>query len=186
MRVAGEQLGRLRRGVARRWFALPVAGRQRIGAVAALAGDMLAMTEPYLTRYALARARVMIVPPVILVLAVWQSWAAGLVLLLAGPLIPVFMALVGLAAKEESRRQMTEIGGLNDLLVERLGAVLDIRVLGPAPCPVAKLQANYRFHFLLSAPELDPVRELWRELRPTLPQDRNVEFVIDVDPINLR
>ena len=103
------------------------------GAVAALAGDMLAMTEPYLTRYALARARVMIVPPVILVLAVWQSWAAGLVLLLAGPLIPVFMALVGLAAKEESRRQMTEIGGLNDLLVERLGAVLDIRVLGARP-----------------------------------------------------
>ena len=63
---------------------------------------------------------------------------------------------------------------------------LDIRVLGPAPCPVAKLQANYRFHFLLSSAERDPVRELWRELRPTLPQDRNVEFVVDVDPINLR
>ena len=63
---------------------------------------------------------------------------------------------------------------------------LDIRVLGPAPCPVAKLQANYRFHFLLSAPELEPIRALWRELRPTLPQDKSVDYVIDVDPLNLR
>jgi primosomal protein N' (replication factor Y) len=63
---------------------------------------------------------------------------------------------------------------------------LDIRVLGPAPCPVAKVQANYRFHFLLSAPTLDPIRSLWRELRPTLPQDKSVEYVVDVDPLNLR
>jgi primosomal protein N' (replication factor Y) (superfamily II helicase) len=63
---------------------------------------------------------------------------------------------------------------------------LDIRVLGPAPCPVARLQSNYRFHFLLSAAELEPVRTLWRELRPKLPTDRSVEYVVDVDPLNLR
>ena len=63
---------------------------------------------------------------------------------------------------------------------------LDIRVLGPAPCPVTKLQGNYRFHFLLSAADLNAVRILWKELRPTLPTDRSVEFVVDVDPINLR
>ena len=63
---------------------------------------------------------------------------------------------------------------------------LDIRVLGPAPCPVARLQSNYRFHFLLSAADLNAVRVLWRELRPTLPTDRSVEFIVDVDPINLR
>lgn len=63
---------------------------------------------------------------------------------------------------------------------------LEIRVLGPAPCPVTKLQSNYRFHFLLSAADLNAVRILWRELRPTLPTDRTVEFVVDVDPINLR
>jgi primosomal protein N' (replication factor Y) len=63
---------------------------------------------------------------------------------------------------------------------------LDIRVLGPAPCPVGKLQSNYRFHFLLSALDLQPVRDLWRELRPALPSDRSVEFVLDVDPINMR
>jgi len=63
---------------------------------------------------------------------------------------------------------------------------LAIKVLGPAPCPITKLQSNYRFHFLLSAVDLNAVRILWRELRPTLPTDRSVEFVVDVDPINLR
>lgn len=63
---------------------------------------------------------------------------------------------------------------------------LDIKVLGPAPCPITKLQANYRFHFLLSAADLNAVRILWRQLRPSLPTDRSVEFVVDVDPINLR
>lgn len=100
------------------------------GAVAALAAEKLEALTPWLVRYAPARARVMVVPLVILALAFWFSWAAGLILLISGPLIPVFMALVGLAAKEASARQMAEIGSLNDLLVDRLGALLDIRLLG--------------------------------------------------------
>ncbi len=100
------------------------------GGLAALAGEKLDMIAPYLIRYAPARARVMVLPPVILALAFWQSWAVGLVLLVAGPLIPVFMALLGLAAKEASARQMAEIGTLNDMLVERLSALVDIRLLG--------------------------------------------------------
>lgn len=100
------------------------------GAVAALAGEKLELLGPFLTRYALARARAAVLPAVILALAFWQAWAVGLILLVAGPLIPVFMALIGLAAKEASARQMAEIGTLNDFLVERLSALVDIRLLG--------------------------------------------------------
>lgn len=100
------------------------------GSVAALAGEKLDLLAPYLTRYAPARARVMVVPLVIFALALSQSWAVAVILLISGPLIPVFMALVGMAAKDASRRQMAEIGNLNDLLVERLSALVDIRLLG--------------------------------------------------------
>jgi len=100
------------------------------GSIAALAGEKLDLLVPYLTRYAPARARVMVVPLVILGFALWQSWAVALVLLISGPLIPLFMTLVGMAAAEASRRQMAEIGTLNDLLVERLSALVDIRLLG--------------------------------------------------------
>ena len=100
------------------------------GAIAALAVEKLSALSPWLTRYAPAKARVTVVPLVILALAFWLSWAAGLILLISGPLIPVFMALVGMAAKDASERQMAEIGSLNDLLVNRLSALLDIRLLG--------------------------------------------------------
>ncbi|WP_181847659.1 thiol reductant ABC exporter subunit CydD [Thalassospira profundimaris] len=103
------------------------------GGISALASEKLDLLIPFVTRYAPAQARVMVVPVVILALAFWYSWAAGAVLLISGPLIPVFMALVGMAAKEASARQMTEIGTLNDFLVERLSALADIRLLGAGP-----------------------------------------------------
>lgn len=99
------------------------------GAVAALATEKLDALHPYLTRYAPARARVMVLPPVILALSGWHSWAVGIVLLAAGPLIPVFMALVGWAAQAASERQMAQVGALGDLLVDRLAALPDIRIL---------------------------------------------------------
>jgi ATP-binding cassette, subfamily C, bacterial CydD len=103
------------------------------GAVGVLGSTKLDLLIPYLTRYQPARMRVMVVPLVILVLSFWHSWAVGLVLLVAGPLIPVFMALVGWAAKEASAKQMVEIGSMNDLLVERFSALPDIRALGAGP-----------------------------------------------------
>ena len=90
-------------------------------------------------RYRPARARTMVLPPVILALALWHSWAVALVLLLAGPLIPLFMALVGWAAKEASARQLDEVGQLSDLLVDRLAALPDLRLIGAGPAVVARL-----------------------------------------------
>lgn len=112
------------------------------GAIAALAGEKLELLGPFLTRYGLARARVMVLPLVILALAFWQSWAVGVIFVVAGPLIPVFMALIGLAAKEASARQMAEIGTLNDFLVERLSALVDIRVLGAGDAVMAGFAAQ--------------------------------------------
>ncbi|WP_417271294.1 thiol reductant ABC exporter subunit CydD [Celeribacter sp.] len=100
------------------------------GSISALASEKLDLLAPYVTRYAPAQARVMVLPIVIFALALWHSWAVAIVLLITGPLIPVFMALVGFAAKEASERQMSEIGTLNDALVDRLSALVDIRLLG--------------------------------------------------------
>lgn len=103
------------------------------GAIAALATEKLEALRPYLLLYKPARARVMVVPLVILAITAWHSWAAAAVLLAAGPLIPVFMALVGWAAKEASASQMVEIGSLNDLLADRLAALSDLKLIGAGP-----------------------------------------------------
>lgn len=98
--------------------------------VAALVVQKLPLLQPWITRYHVAMIRVAVLPPLLLVLSFWHSWVVGLTLLVAGPLIPVFMALVGMAAEDASRRQMDEIGTMNDMLMDRLSAMLDIRLLG--------------------------------------------------------
>ncbi|WP_425101816.1 ABC transporter ATP-binding protein/permease [Tropicibacter sp. S64] len=97
--------------------------------IAALVADKVPLLGPYLSRYRIALTRVRVVPLVFLALAVSQSWAAGVVLMVAGPLIPVFMVLVGLAAKEASERHMVEIGAVNRVLVDRIAALPDILLL---------------------------------------------------------
>ncbi|WP_121064539.1 thiol reductant ABC exporter subunit CydD [Chachezhania antarctica] len=100
------------------------------GAVAALACEKLDTLRPYLMRYRRARLRTSVLPLLILAIAFWHSWAVGVVLLMGGPLIPVFMALIGWAAQEASEKQMVEVGALNDLLVDRLAALPDMHLIG--------------------------------------------------------
>jgi len=97
--------------------------------IAALAADKIPLLAPWVTRFRPAMIRVRIVPLALALAVFTQSWLAALVLLVAGPLIPVFMALVGLAARDASERQMVELGAVNRLLVDRIAALPDLRLL---------------------------------------------------------
>jgi len=107
----------------------PRAARSASASVAAMLTDKLPLLGPYVLRHRPASLRAAVVPLVFLGTAALFSWAVALILAVAGPLIPVFMALVGLAARQASERQMDEIGSLSGLLGERLAALTDIRLL---------------------------------------------------------
>jgi primosomal protein N' (replication factor Y) len=66
------------------------------------------------------------------------------------------------------------------------GGMLPIRVLGPAPAPVARLKGNFRYHFQLAAVEVESLQTLWRAVGAKFKPPAHVEFAVDVDPINLR
>ena len=125
---ARQALGRLRGElldhVARR------ARKGRAGAVASLAGDQLALLGVFAARNALVRDRTLAVPLVVLLAAFVTAWAGGLILLVAGPAIIVFMILIGQAAGRASRAQLGEMGNMGALLADRVGALPDIRLLG--------------------------------------------------------
>ncbi|KEP69169.1 cysteine ABC transporter permease [Thioclava dalianensis] len=113
------------------------AARQATGAAAlspahsaALVAEKLAALTPWATRYQPSFMRARIVPLAFLVIAATQSWVVALILLIAGPLIPIFMALIGMAAQQASEKQMIEIGALNSLLIDRIAAMSDLRLLG--------------------------------------------------------
>jgi primosomal protein N' (replication factor Y) len=61
-----------------------------------------------------------------------------------------------------------------------------VHILGPAPAPVAKLKSHYRYHFQLAAESLAAIQTLWRKIHAELPQAPEVEYTIDVDPLNMR
>ncbi len=60
------------------------------------------------------------------------------------------------------------------------------RLLGPAPAPIMKLNKYYRHHFQLAAAEAETIQSLWRSVANELPRTSSVEYVVDVDPLNMR
>ena len=118
--------------------------RPASGEAAALIADHVEALEPYLTRYEPTRFRLMVVPFAVVAVTLVHSWAAALILLVAGPLIPVFMALIGMRAKDASDRQLSEILAINGYLADRLAGLLDIKLLGAQETAATQLTSHAR------------------------------------------
>lgn len=84
---------------------------------------------PWLARYQAAQWRVLLVSPAIALVVAWHSWVAALVLLLAAPLIPLFMAIIGWRAQAISEKQLQALGHLHGHLLERLRGLPTLRAL---------------------------------------------------------
>ncbi len=150
--LAGRRAFRIGQGlIARERIALvdeeslasPLVGNgQTSAALATLLAGKLDALLPWASRYRLAAVRVAIIPAAILVVVASMSWLAGMVLLVAGPLIPVFMALIGLAARQASEKQMAATGTLNSTLLEWLNAASDIRLLNAEALTVERFRQS--------------------------------------------
>lgn len=122
-------------------------GRVAAGQAAATLTDHVGALGPWLTRYQPARLKVMLMPAAIALAVLPVSWAASLALLVAGPLIPIFMALIGQRARIASERQLDELGTMNAYLLDRLQGLTTIRLLGAGEQALDRLeQAAGRLH----------------------------------------
>ncbi len=97
---------------------------------------------PYLSRFKPARLRASVVPFVMLAVVLPLSWAAALVMLVALPLIPVFMALIGWRAQAASEAHLKEMGSMNGFLLDRLRGLATIRALGAVDMTALRLRAS--------------------------------------------
>ena len=104
-------------------------GRAPSGKAASVLAEQAEALVPYLVRYQPARWRATVVPVFILGAVACFSWVAALVLLVAAPLIPIFMAIVGWRAKAASEAQMVEMGSMNAFLLDRLRGLATLRAL---------------------------------------------------------
>jgi primosomal protein N' (replication factor Y) (superfamily II helicase) len=77
-----------------------------------------------------------------------------------------------------------------DDLAERLGKANEARgeaarILGPSPAPISKLRGKHRFHMLLIAPEGDLLRTLVREATKAVKPPEDVQWIVDIDPLDM-
>lgn len=114
--------------------------RAPAGLAASVLAEQAETLLPYLMRYLPVRQRVLIQPLVITALVCWLSWTAALILLLAAPVIPLFMALVGWRAKAASEEQLLEHGALHAFLLDRLRGMTTLRAFGAVGHTAQRLQ----------------------------------------------
>ncbi len=113
--------------------------RAASGLAASVIAEQAEAVVPFWVRYQPVRLRVTVVPLVIALVVGTLSWVAALGLLLAAPLIPLFMALVGVRAKAASQAQMVEIGGMNAFLLDRLRGLGTLRALDAVDATALRL-----------------------------------------------
>ena len=61
----------------------------------------------------------------------------------------------------------------------------EVRVLGPAPAPIARLRDRFRWHLQVQGPEGRQLRDLVRRATANLATPENVAWIVDVDPVEM-
>jgi primosomal protein N' (replication factor Y) len=76
-------------------------------------------------------------------------------------------------------------GGIADRLRRAADAAAGIRVLGPAPAPIARLRDRFRWHVQLHGPDGPALRDLVRRATADLKTPDTVAWIVDVDPVEM-
>lgn len=116
--------------------------RPASGEAASVIGEQAELIVPYIARFQPARFKATAMPLAILACIFPISWIAALILLIAMPLIPLFMALIGWRAQAASEKQLSATGGLNGFLLDRLRGLTTIRALGAVDQTASRLRAD--------------------------------------------
>ena len=92
--------------------------------------EQVDLLDPYYARYLPQTTVALLVPGAILLAVMATDWLAGSLLLLAAPLIPGFMIIIGIGAAQVSRQQQDALGRLSGLFFDRLQGLDTIKRFG--------------------------------------------------------
>ncbi|MDD1829833.1 cysteine/glutathione ABC transporter permease/ATP-binding protein CydD [Photobacterium sp. ZSDE20] len=84
--------------------------------------------QDFFSRYLPQMSLSVMIPFIILVMVFPVNWAAGLIFLLTAPLVPMFMALVGMKAADANRKNFKALQRLSGHFYDRLQSMTTIRL----------------------------------------------------------
>ena len=128
-----EQVRRdVRRQLHRHWRATgPIElGQISAGALAREWIDHVEALHGYFARFLPQMALAVIQPLAILIVVFWLDWLAGVFLLLAAPLIPLFMALVGMGAEKLNQQHFETISRLSGQFLDKVRGLTTLQLFG--------------------------------------------------------
>jgi primosomal protein N' (replication factor Y) len=85
--------------------------------------------------------------------------------------------------EEAAEKFSNELAGAFQEAIKRVSA--EVRLLGPAECPVFKLKNHFRFHFQVQSASSGALHDAIRTVLAIAKPPNGVEFQVDVDPYNM-
>jgi ATP-binding cassette subfamily C protein CydD len=114
------------------------------GSWATLVLEQIDDMHDYYARYLPQMALAVCVPLLIVAAILPTNWAAALILLGTAPLIPLFMAMVGMGAADANRRNFLALARLSGHFLDRLRGMDTLRVFGRGEAETAAIRTASR------------------------------------------
>lgn len=131
-RCSEQARRKARRQIHQHWRSLgPLAlGETSAGSLAREWIDHVDALHGYFARFLPQMALSLVVPLLILVLVFYLDWLAGIFLLLSAPLIPLFMALVGMGAEKLNQQHFETISRLSGQFLDKVRGLTTLQLFG--------------------------------------------------------
>jgi ATP-binding cassette subfamily C protein CydD len=88
--------------------------------------------ENYFSRYLPQHTIIGVLPIFMIAVVMPVNWVVGLIFLMTGPLVPIFMALVGMGAASANRNQFLAMARMNGYFLDRLQGLATLKLFGQA------------------------------------------------------
>lgn len=121
-------------------------GQTSAGSLAREWIDHVDALHGYFARFLPQMMLSLIVPLIILVFVFYLDWLAGIFLLLSAPLIPFFMALVGMGAEKLNQQHFNTISRLSGQFLDKVRGLTTLQLFGQTD-PAAELIQQRSDHY---------------------------------------
>lgn len=105
---------------------------QQSGELATIPLEQVDALEAYFSRYLPQQFIVGVLPLLMIAVVMPINWVVGVIFVLTGPLVPVFMALVGMGAASAQRNQFLAMARMGGYFQDRLQGLSTLKLFGQA------------------------------------------------------
>jgi ATP-binding cassette subfamily C protein CydD len=126
-RIKRDLRARLLQGLGQR--ALPTSN-ERSGELAHTTVEGVETLDEYVTQYQTARLLAALVPALVFLVVLWLDPLSGLILIVAGPLLVLLLAVIGSRTKELSERRFEELRWMSAHFLDMLQGLTTLKLFG--------------------------------------------------------